>query len=296
MHIILALATTHDRHLLAPTSTPTTNRSLPPQQESRLVQTESQHQAQAASLLNTKLSNPIIPQDRDALWGAAAMLGVSVLTSTETRVQESWPLKTSPTSDDLQWMDFSINKKAIWNVTNPLRPDSIFHVLADVYRELIVQPRLCSVEEIAWEFVELCGFDESTSIPTASTVDSCPNPYFKAISMLTRSRNENFEVGGASRLEALCARGVMPRDIAFIGFMELGFKALLGKRDVRALLILAYWYAPLCCGVWWIARRAWVECRAICLYLERCCAGDELVERLLGVVKVRCELGELMEA
>jgi hypothetical protein len=212
------------------------------------------------------------------------MLGISTLTSAEApSIQKSWPLTIS-SDDDLQWMDFSIKKKAIWNITNPVRPDSVFHVLADSYRELMMQPRLCSVDEIAEEFVELCGF--------GSCFDGeHPNPYLRAVSILTRTRSKDCGHGG---LEGLCAVGVMPRDLAFIGFMEAGFKALLGRRDVRALLILAFWYAPHCRGVWWIARRAWVECRAICLYLERHCAGDELVGRLLGVVRVRCGLGELI--
>lgn len=291
MHIFLTIATSHDRYLLSPAF------NTQPQitkQESHLIQTESRHRAQAANLLNSKLSQPIIPQDRDALWAAAAMLGISVLTSTEASLQESWPLKTSQSNDpeqtniDLQWMDFSINKKAIWNVTNPLRPDSVFHVLADSYRELMVQPRMCAIEEIASEFVELCGFDESC---TSFDLGSCPNPYFKAVSILTRGRNSDFD-GVASCPETLCAYGVMPWDLAFIGLMEPGFKALLVKRDARALLILAYWYAPHCRGVWWIARRAWVECRAVCLYLERHCGGDELIGRLLRVVRVRCGLDD----
>jgi hypothetical protein len=299
MHIILTIAITHDRHLLTPF---TSTHQLATPQESHLIQAESQHRAQAANLLNSKLSRPIRPQDRDALWAAAAMLGISVLTATEApSVQDSWPLRTetntntgtnhpktrTKTTPELQWMDFSINKKVIWNVTDPLREDSIFHVLADSYRELMLQPQLCSAEEVAGEFVVLCGLGEAgaSSFPAFGT-DA--NPYSKAICMLTRMRGSGG--GVASSPEMLCAEGVMPRDLAFIGFMEAGFKALLGERDARALLILAFWYAPLCEGVWWIARRAWIECRAICLYLERWCGGDESVRRLLGVVRARCGL------
>ena len=273
MRIILTLATTHDRYLAQISSTGT--------QDSILAQTESRHRAHAASLLNEKLSLPILPQDRDALWAAAAMLGISVITSIQASVPECWPLKITPAEPEtifLQWMDFSINKKAIWDATDPLRPESIFHELADDYRRFMAPPKTCRVDEIAKEFVDLCGFEDCA---TES------NPYFKAVSILTQIRN--LGNGHRSRPETLCASGVVPRDLRFIGFMEPEFKALLIERDVRALLILAYWYAPLSQCVWWMAGRAQTECQAICLYLERNC-GDGLVVELLNVVREKCGL------
>lgn len=269
---MLTLATTHDRHLAQTSSI----------QDSILAQTESRHRAHAANLLNAKLSLPILPQDRDALWASAAMLGISVITSVQASVPECWPLKITPAEPEtiyLQWMDFSINKKAIWHATDPLRPDSIFHVLADEYREFMAPPKTCGVDEIPKEFVDLCGFEDW---------DSGSNPYFKAVSMLTYLRNSRN--GPRSSSETLCSSGVLPRDLRFIGLMEPEFKALLVERDLRALLILAYWYAPLSRGVWWMAGRARTECRAICLYLEQNCS-DGLIRRLLDAVREKCGLG-----
>lgn len=104
-----------------------------------------------------------------------------------------------------------------------------------------------------------------------STLDmtSKQNPYLKAISLLTHFRGPN------------CRDGAIPRDLAFIGFMEGSFKRLLQVKDVRALLILAYFYAPLCGSSWFIARRAWLECRAICLFLGIVCVD----ERVLGLLE-----------
>jgi len=44
---------------------------------------------------------------------------------------------------------------------------------------------------------------------------------------------------------------------------------LLEGRDPRALLLLAYWFGMVCEWKWWLAQRARVEGRAICLWLER---------------------------
>lgn len=64
MHVILTLTATHDRILSA--SKDNAKRSI----------AEAYHWSEGAALLNKKLSSPIRPQDRDALWAAAAILGL----------------------------------------------------------------------------------------------------------------------------------------------------------------------------------------------------------------------------
>jgi hypothetical protein len=288
MHTILGITATHDR--LSPTLPsklpPSTSTSVSP-----ITYQESHHRQQAAKSLIKKLSTAIHPQDRDALWAAAALLGVTSLSSIEsTTPQETWPLKNRdkpPDPSDLQWMNLTKGKAAIWNVTNPLRPDSVFHILKDDYRALTVDPGICAISELKVEFVDVFNLadhdqphDPSIDIdPTGNNGDGTrnPNPYLKAISILTRLRGPE------------CRKGSMPRDLAFLSFMEGPFRRLLQGKDVRALLILAYWYAPLCGDAWFIARRAWLECRAICLFLENVC-GDKRVIGLLGWPRGMCGL------
>ncbi|KAJ5749180.1 uncharacterized protein N7511_010876 [Penicillium nucicola] len=273
MHTILGVTATHDRLSLAIVSQPIT-----PQ--------ESHHQKHAAKTLIKKLSETINPQDRDALWATAALLGIASLASIEpTTPAETWPLKRStsippaPSDPDLQWMNLTKGKEAIWNLTNPLRPDSVFHVLKEEYQILGADPGICELSEIQSEFVHVFNLSNNSRItPNISPTHNSPpnpshpvhNPYLKAISILTRLRGRE------------CKEGAIPRDLAFIGFMEGSFRGLLQVKDVRALLILAYWYAPLCGSVWFIARRAWLECRAICLYLGIVCEDENVLALLQG--------------
>lgn len=88
-----------------------------------------------------------------------------------------------------------------------------------------------------------------------------------------------------------CERGNIVKFLAFIGHMEEGFKGLLRDRDSKALLLLGYWYAKVWKAVWWIERRAVLECGAICVFLENRCGGDKLLMDLLAFPKRRCGLG-----
>jgi hypothetical protein len=289
MHTILGITATHDR--LSPTLPSKLPSKIPSSTSiSPITYQESHHRQQAAKTLIKKLSTAIYPQDRDALWAAAALLGVTSLTIIEsTTPQETWPLKNQdkpPDPSDLQWMNLTKGKEAIWNVTNPLRPDSVFHILKDEYRGLTVDPGICAISELKVEFVDVFNLadhdqphDPSIDINTSGNNGNGtrnPNPYLKAISILTHLRGPE------------CRNGSIPRDLVFLSFMEGPFRRLLQVKDVRALLILAYWYAPLCGDAWFIARRAWLECRAICLFLEN--VGDKRVIGLLGWPRGMCGL------
>ena len=287
MHTILGITATHDR--LSPALPSKLSSKIPP----AITYQESHHRQQAAKNLIKKLSTAIYPQDRDALWAAAALLGVTSLSSIESITpQETWPLKNQdkpPDPSHLQWMNLTKGKEAIWNLTNPLRPDSVFHILKEEYRVMTVDPGICAISELKVEFVDvfnLADHDQShdPSIDTNPTGKNGngtrnlnPNPYLKAISILTHLRGPE------------CRNGSIPRDLVFLSFMEGPFRSLLQVKDVRALLILAYWYAPLCGDAWFIARRAWLECRAICLFLENVC-GDMGVIGLLGWPRGMCGL------
>lgn len=258
MHIILTVTAAHDRYSsMAPD---TSKRSL----------TEAYHWSRGAALLNKKLSSPIRPHDRDALWAAAAMLGIASATSIEASTPfEAWPLKPSDPSD-LNWLEMSKGKDAIWKATNPLRPDSIFHAMADEYRALMARPPPSKLEDIPVDFVQLCHLNE----PQAQQ----DNPYFSAVSML------------AQLWHVKCTPASMTRYLKFVSFMDPRFRSLLHQKDPRALLILAYWYAPMCESLWWMARRALLECQAICLYLEKYHADEAGIQRMLALPKLQCGL------
>jgi len=166
----------------------------------------------------------------------------------------------------------SVGKVAIWDVTNPLRPDSIFHTIAEkdetgTRSSTSTASRIVGVPSA---FTQLCGLDNSP------TVDS--NPYHAAVHVLV------------PLLYIECDQSTIGRFLAFVSYMRPAFQRLLEQKDPRALLLLAYWYAKVCHSLWWIARRAMLECQATCLYLERYHAGETAIQELLQFPKMQCGL------
>jgi hypothetical protein len=113
MHVVLTLTLMHDHYL-----------SVSPNPKQSPA--EACHWYRGAGLFNSKLSKLILPLERDAVWGAAALLGVIAFSYIDTTTpEETRPLKP-PSSLDLDWLRMSDGKKAIWKTSDPLRPDGIF--------------------------------------------------------------------------------------------------------------------------------------------------------------------------
>ena len=85
----------------------------------------------AQRLFNDRLSQPLKDEDRDPLWGSAALLGAITIASTEaTKPSEAWPLKP-PDPSDLDWLRMSDGKKEVWRLVNPLREGSVWRHALD---------------------------------------------------------------------------------------------------------------------------------------------------------------------
>jgi hypothetical protein len=264
MHIVQALVAIHERYL---SSTPDIQRSV----------AEIYHWSRAAALFNQKLSEPVEPNDRDPLWAAAAMMGtVSFSSIGGSRPEEAWPLRQSR-STDLQWLKFSEGKMAIWHITNPMRLDSIFRPVALDYEVdgLLHAVTSSGIEGAAQMFTKLCDMDES------STVDN--NPYHSAVHKISLLLYIDVD------------RSTVVRFLSFIGHMNPEYRVLLEKKDPRALLLLAYWFAKGCNSVWWVERRAVVECQSICLYLEKEYPAYTELHELLLYPKMQCGLVDFLE-
>lgn len=261
MHIVQALTAIHDRYLsVSPSLLHTT--------------TEPYHLFRAAALFNRKLSAPVQPRDRDALWTTALLLGAATLSSIEaSNPEDAWPLK-HPEPSDLEWLGMSEKKTIIWNLTNPRRPDSVFHVLANEYKTCYplfsATKARSGIEGIPSVFIQLYGLDNCSATNNS--------PYYNAVQAL------------APLLSIECDQSNVGIFLRFISHVQPEFKELLEKKDPRALLALAYWYAKVSGSVWWIERRAILECQAICMYLERYHAGESTIQELLWFPKMRCGL------
>ncbi|KAJ5806758.1 hypothetical protein N7474_010350 [Penicillium riverlandense] len=249
MHTVLAMSAMHDRYLHTPSpGVPSTF--------------EVYHSAQCASLLNQKLSQPISPQDRDPLWMAVTFLGIITFSSLDTsHPSHAWPLRAADPSD-LEWMRMAETKMAVMSLAEPRRVDSLFRAMAGEYSTMF-DPVSSSAGATPSSLARVCLLKETSSKEN--------NPYFTAVRTLA---------------PLLGRRGKVTRSmvLAFSSQMEPVFKMLLRQKDPVALLLLAMWYDKAAQIIWWVRHRANVECRAICLYLQREHGKDREILDMLPIL------------
>jgi len=259
MHVIQAATAIHDRYLSGSAG-------------AKPSAAEIYHYGQAAALLNKKLSAPIRPGDRDALWATAALLGVIALSSIDaTTPEEAWPLKPASPSD-LDWLRMSQGKKAIWKIANPFREDSVFHPMSNGFH----QTNMFAMEPLPGQGIMLSALADLCNLHDSPIPES--NPYYRAVHSLVPLLDMQFD------------ESTIVRFLSFISHFTPEFHALLLQKDPRALLLLAYWYAKVGKTQWWIAYRAHIECQAICIYLDRYHADNTALQKLLHFPKMRCGL------
>ncbi|KAF7885441.1 uncharacterized protein EAF02_003950 [Botrytis sinoallii] len=260
MHALQTLTACHDRYLTLHHAT-----------SSRRTSTEAYHLSRAASLFNQKLCAPIANNDKDALWATAALLGIVAVSSIEaSSPYEAWPL-TSSADTDLDWLRMSESKTVIFELTNPMRKDSIFHVLSIDYNNAhYKRDGNLDLSSLPTHFMELFDLDEYSTVIN--------NPYY--LTLISLQRIINIE----------CNRSAMLSFLGFLTSISPQYKILLKMKDPKALLLLSYWYAKVWRIVWWVERRAILECQAICIYLDRYHSDDLLIQELLLFPKRECGL------
>ncbi|KAF2269154.1 hypothetical protein CC78DRAFT_540201 [Lojkania enalia] len=249
MHMVLSVTLLHDLHLIGcDAKTAATN----------IAQTALQHWNIATTLFNGVLSRPIEPHSRDALWATAALMGCSVFAYIETSdVEQAWPLKT-PDPHDLSWLKLSEGKKAIWNLVNPARPDSIFSALSCDHQRLSVYAWIDEndISRIPEPMRKLFDIDEG------STVDN--NVYHLPALIFSHLKDETPNQDNVLNF------------LAFMGNVTPEFRTLLEIKDPRALLLVSWWFKQLQDGeIWWLKRRASVEGESIRVYLDRWFGGEK---------------------
>ncbi|MCJ1400370.1 hypothetical protein MMC11_003575 [Xylographa trunciseda] len=251
MHAALMVTLLHDRHLATVANT-------------NLTAAEAFHYYQGTALFNSKLSGPLQGFERDALWVAAAILGTISFCYIEAKTpEEAWPLKPS-SSLDLNWLTLSEGKMQVWEITQVIaRPDSIFRELALEHKDFsMTAPGGPGLEALPY------GFTAFYNLNATSTVDN--NPYYAAALSVAQS------------MHLTCDYTTNMRFMMFIMKMQIEYKQLLLRKDPRALLLLAYWYAKVCqFEHWWFLGRATLECQAICIFLDRFHGNDANIQALL---------------
>lgn len=263
-NIVITLTLLHDRHLLG---TPA------------ISQTILSHWYKGTAKFKETLMQPLKNETRDALWASAALLGVIQFASIDVRTaEEAWPLKPSDASD-LDWLKMSEGKKAIFALTDPLRPDSAFRKMS-VNHDSLFRPMIEPQDQYKPHAIDLTrDFVDMFDLgPTSTRYD---NPYYRSAMVVARLLH--IECDGNNILE-------------FFSFMmHLGpeLRSLLDNKDAKALLLVVYWYAKLYRGQWWLRRRGLMEGQAICMYLDKYHGDDTKLQRMLEWPKAELGLDAL---
>lgn len=239
MHASLAVAFAYDRHLNSSSSS-----------GSRRSVEECYHWSQSTTLFNRRLRQPVGTGDKDPVWGTAGALAILSFCSPDACTpEESWPLKPSDEpSDGLEWLRMSRGKMSLWAVANPLRPDSLYSIMAPVFADMDSRPPEGGTHGIPGALAAVCRLEDS------STEEN--NAYFSAahaLSQLQHLPDSQVTVGQTE---------LLPRSI------HGSFELLLREKDPVALLLLYLWYRKAGRCIWWVGLRARVECPAICSYLR----------------------------
>lgn len=239
---------------------------------------ETFHWYHGTGIFSRKLSEPIKDDDRDPLWGAAAILGAITIGSIDaSSPEEAWPLKP-PSAEDLDWLRMSDGKKEVWKLVDPLRPDSVWSSAMDYHRQQDPEPYDHPVPELNMLYpflTKIYAYDPSLD------GENPDDPYHTAASILVRL------------LELDCNHSTIMYFLSFLGHMDPRYRNLLHQKDPRALLLLGWWYGKMCqYNVWWISRRMTLEGQAICLYLERYHSDQKDIMRLLDYPRVMTGLIE----
>jgi hypothetical protein len=259
MHMVLSLTLMHDAYLATPN-----NEDM----GAKYHHASLQHWNTATKLFNSVLSKPIPPTYRDAVWATGALLGAASFAYVEaSRAEAAWPLKPSEPTD-LDWLKLSEGKKAIWQVANPTRPDSIFHGLAQQMNKLGT-PEWVREPDLSFLPNHLKRLFNITPMSTPQN-----NVYFFPIVIL--SRLHGLQLNHDNVVDFLLFMALIPAD----------FKNMLESKDPRALLLLLWWFRKLECGdIWWLVKRAKLEGRAVEIWLERYYGGEDGLTRMFASMR-----------
>ncbi|KAH0525766.1 hypothetical protein TsFJ059_009185 [Trichoderma semiorbis] len=207
---------------------------------------------------------------RDALWICASTLGAASFASIRTQdPSAAWPLADPNPAVDLDWLKMGHGKRAVWNITDPNRPDSVFHnLLQQTPMQNPIDSSIITPDSLPPQFYSLFELSATSSPET--------NPYHGACAIIS-----SLSVNPINDDTVILF-------LSFITQIDPSYRSLIEEKDPRALLLLLYWHSMVVPEKrWWLRRRCIVEGKAILMYLERYCADDGDIMELLKVPKKR---------
>ncbi|TQW00400.1 hypothetical protein V2A60_001488 [Cordyceps javanica] len=208
------------------------------------------------------LGGTIKEEHKDPCWATASTLGILTFSSIDLDMitRHPWPLGPEDSSD-LEWLRLGAGKMKLWQLLNPLRPQSAFKPMAHVLARISEPLPERGVDGVPPDLAAFCGMDEG------STADN--NAYHVIAHGLSQlEKVDDMQEAYASALRVS-------------GHMNGKFEALLRQKDLTALVLLCLWYEKARKTKWWIEMRAQYEHPAIRSYIDQHHGGRAAVKRLL---------------
>lgn len=253
MHMILAVTEIHDATL---------NSCAVP---SKWIE-NSKHWDRATRMLRKKISQPIQPSERDALWLAVTIQSIAYVAAVaETSTPaEAWPLRPS-SPHDLSWLKICTGKRLVTSLTDPQRGDGAFRLAATELQATMDYVKRAAVCRACLSSLP-CGFYDLFDLSS----DAKTNPYYAGVICLVE----------LLALE-LDQSNFLPH-LSWLCVLDDRFRRLLYQKDERAMLLLLYWYAKICDRrLWWMWRLSWTEGLAISIYLAEAWAEQPDMLKML---------------
>lgn len=214
--------------------------------------------------------------ERDSLWVSAALLGSACFGQVKTLdPNAAWPLTESgPT--DLDWIKMSSGKQAVWDIAQPIRPESMMHRTSKIHTSLCHLDSTIRPHTLPALFYSVFGL-------TSNSMEE-GNPYFTPVCMISQLWHEPMSEHNLLRY------------LSFITHINMYYLALIEEKDPRALLLLVYWHSMVAIGsTWWLYMRSVVQGKAICMYIEKHCADDPDILQLCQLPRKHLELAGLRQ-
>lgn len=262
MHMVISITLMHDADMAAESS------------KSVAIQTKRaslQHWNTATKLFHNLLAKPVQSNQKDAIWATAVVIGAASFWFVNSdKVEEVWPLKPSE-PDDLGWLRLGEGKRALWRLSDPTRPDSVFY-------DILRLRKAYQHTEPEW----VRGDNAADTIPPqvkkifnvtcTSTIEN--NVYLLPLLLLSRIQDMRLTHDTAISF------------LLVIAFITSPFIELMEAKDPRAVFIVGWWFKLMSDGnLWWMVARARVEGRAIRIWLGRTDNVYGLAELLDSMVR-----------
>lgn len=230
------------------------------------------HLDRALHTFRQRLSFPVTATQVDAVLTCCVLLNTIAFSNGRHRPPGSWLFTGSV---DLQWLTIQNGLRSILCNARHLLKESSWVIMYTKDANFLGGKRRVSFDDdylgseaIPEDLEKLFGIKHDSS--------SCNNAYYSTLRSLVPLLADYPEGNSLTLLMAVAHR-FKPR-----------FYQLILSRDLRALLLLAYWLGLMCnVHLWWVSSRARSECFACCKYLY--VSGDDIIRGLLSFPAKCCD-------